>query len=285
MITLFDNIQTVEAETFNNQFSWEVKEQPIFTASGEIANYKAITRNDNGEVLNVCKSSYTPTTNEAFTDLVYKISDATGFEIQNFNEFQNGKKVLAFLKAGESSINGWNFENFMAIGNAHDGSKALFVALTNKMIRCQNQFTALSQRGLKAFHTLTNAAQIEMIRQSIGLYNEEQIILKANYNKLLSAGADEARTADFLKYMFDLEPVVNEDNILDFVGSRKANQISDLFEAIEIEKNDLGNNDFALFNGVTRWTTHTRAQKDKVFGNIFGSNAQLNDKALKYLLN
>lgn len=279
-------VETVEATEVMNPFSWEVVEKPIFLGNGiPVPNHKVLQRSDNGMVLNVCKESYTPTRNELFASFVYKLQQITGYNIKSFDEFQDGKKVLAFLEAPETYINGFKMENFIAVGNAHDSSKAFFVANTNHMIRCQNQFSYLNNRGMKAFHTTSNADQIRQIENSIHLYDQNQESLMAGFKAMNERGADGDRTENFVRHMFDLDNDVTFKNAEEKLSGRKLNQISDMLEAIEIEASDLGPTDYALFNGVTRWTTHTRTQKNKTFGNLFGANAQLNEKALTFLLN
>jgi phage/plasmid-like protein (TIGR03299 family) len=286
MLPMIQKIETIEAEEVRNQFSWDVIEKPIFLGNGsQVPNHKAILRSDNNMVLNVCKESYTPTSNELFCDFVYKISQITGFQVQNFNEFQEGKKILAFLKTPETQINGFRSQNFMAVGNAHDSTNAFFVANTSVMIRCQNQFTKLEGRGMKAFHTTSNSNQIRQIENSIHLYDNQQRALTANFEKLSQQKVDETRLENFIRHMFEIDNTIKSNEIEEKVSTRKINQIGQLIEAIELETRDLGNSDFALFHGVTRWTTHTRTQKDKTFGNLFGTNAMLNERALNFLLN
>lgn len=287
MLQLIRNVESVEVEEVKNLFAWDVVENPIYLGNGQrVQNHKAISRSDNGAVLNVCKESYTPTTNEQFSEFVYNLSKITGYELAKFEEFQEGAKVIAFLNAPETSLNGWKFQNLLAVGNAHDSSKAFFVANTNVMIRCANQFTKLSNNaGMKAFHTSGNANQIRQIENSIHLYDAQQKALMQNFNRLALQPANENRMQNFVRHIFDIDPEITFENAEEKISTRKANQIVDLMDAIEIESNDLGKTDFALFNGVTRWTTHTRTQREKTFGNLFGTNAQLNDKALNFLLN
>ena len=286
MVPQIIDYATIDAEIVKNEFSWDVMEKSIYLANGvKVPNHKALIRSDNHQVLNVCKDSYTPTTNEQFCEFVYKLSSLTGYAVQNFNEFQEGKKVLAFLKAPETKINGFETENFLAVGNAHDSSKAFFVANTTRMIRCQNQFSYLNEKGMKAFHTTSNADQIRQIESSIHLYEGQQKALTANFERLAKKQVDGQRFEDFLRFIFDIDNSINLENAEEKISTRKINQMAELVEAIDIEAKDLGNTDFALFHGVTRWTTHTRNQKDKTFGNLFGTNAILNEKALNFLLN
>ncbi len=71
----------------------------------------------------------------------------------------------------------------------------------------------------------------------------------------------------------------------DDISTRKLNMKNELRDSIERERNALGNNRFADFNGVTYWTTHVRKSKEKIFGNIDGANYNYNSNAFKYLMN
>ena len=50
--------------------SWDIVENPIFSNNQPIRGYKALFRSDNQALLNVTKSSYTPTKNERFLETV-----------------------------------------------------------------------------------------------------------------------------------------------------------------------------------------------------------------------
>jgi hypothetical protein len=273
-----ETVEAVEVQN-SNQFKFEVMEKPIFLGEGnQIQGYKALVRSDNEAVLNVCNDSYGLITNEQFCDFVFNLSQITGYEVASFSEFAGGRKVLAFLNAPETSLNGWQFKNYLAVGNSHDSTKALFVASTQVMIRCQNQFTSLSRGALKAYHTSGKDWKLANISRSIALYGEQQKIIQANYHEMLNRQRKDEEVGQFLGYLFDVDPREKREN----VSTRKLNQISDFVTAMAVELNDVGFNDFGLFCSVTRYTTHVRNQKDKTFGNVFGSNADLNNKALRY---
>jgi hypothetical protein len=283
------NIITLEAEEVftNNAFSWDVKEQKIYDLNGnQINGYKAIQRSDNGVILNLCKKTYTPTTNEAFCTFAEKLSNITGYEIKNFEEFQEGKKVLSFLKAPKTFINGYEMENYIAIGNSHDSTKAFFVAHTDMMLRCTNQFS-LASSGFKAFHTTNNAQQIRTIEKGFKAWTEQHEAIQNHYKMLSNKKVDSVRSMDFFRHIFDIDAKIDLDGDLSetTIGTRKINQMSELMECIKTEVKDLGQTEFALFNGVTRWTTHMRTQKEKSFGNLFGVNAKINEKAYNFFLN
>lgn len=111
------------------QSSWDVVEKPIYSNNQVLSGYKAIFRSDTNHLLNVCKDSYTPTTNERFMEVVQKMNDITGFPVKCFDEFDGGKKVLAFLQCTEPiQVGGHSFEDYLMIGNSHDSSTGRFAA-------------------------------------------------------------------------------------------------------------------------------------------------------------
>jgi len=46
---------------------------------------------------------------------------------------------------------------------------------------------------------------------------------------------------------------------------------------------ELGDNLWGAFNGVTKYTTHEITPRNPVFGNIFGIQADINNRALTFV--
>jgi hypothetical protein len=117
----------------SNPISWDIIERPIFSDNKPIRGYKALFRSDNQALLNVTKSSYTPTKNERFLEVVERMSTITGFPVKCHDEFEGGKKVLAFLECTEPiKVQGYDFQDFMLIGNSHDSSTGFFIGNSSK---------------------------------------------------------------------------------------------------------------------------------------------------------
>jgi hypothetical protein len=54
---------------------------------------------------------------------VVRIYEFTGFEVEGYNVFQHGRKVLAFLKNNERmKIGDFDSDNYMVVGNSFDCS-------------------------------------------------------------------------------------------------------------------------------------------------------------------
>lgn len=147
---IMQNLTEIQTEKV---IKWDITESKIFANNHQIPNHKAIFRSDNGGLLNVTKNSYTPTTNARFVEVVNRMSEITGFPIRCFDEFEGGKKVLAFLECNEPiKVLDYDFQDFMLIGNSHDSSTDFFIGNSSKMIRCSNRFSKVF-RQLQVHHT------------------------------------------------------------------------------------------------------------------------------------
>jgi len=273
-------IETVETvEVVENSFNWEVEECPIYDKNGnKIEGFKQIRRNDNFNTLNVCKQSYTPTTNEVLIDTVTKISQLTGFEIVDFKEFKNGNIVIGQLKNEGFNIGDFNFNSYMIVGNSHNYQTSFFIGEHNTMIRCHNQFAAI-QQGLKAYHTSTNEQQIKNI---IDFYKNYSLLQNATIeilSRLQLAKVTESVKKNLIFNLLEIKPLTNFDEL----STRKQNMFTDLENSINNEVKAIGNNAHALFNGVTYWTTHIRQEKEKLYSQFFGSSNNYNQRAMNFL--
>jgi len=271
--------EIIESPFFeSNLFDWEITEKNIIIPGiGETADWKAVVKGDTGTILNICRSSYTPTSNARFSESLEKLSEFTGFSVDQVATLQQGRKVVAWLKAPEHlKAAGCNFKMFLMLGNSHDSSSAFFIGQTSTMVRCTNQFTQRNQQ-LRAYHTRTNEEQIFNIEESFRNFNEMGYNLKRMVERYDQVKVTPADRRELIRHILNVKETNTED-----ISSRKQNQILALDSAINRETLELGNTALGLFNGVTYWTTHNRPSKEKVFGNAFNSDYDFNLKAMEF---
>jgi hypothetical protein len=96
---------------------------------------------------------------------------------------------------------------------------------------------------------------------------------------MMDVKIDEQIVNDAKNYILQIS---NEDMLLDKVSTRKLNQLESLNMDIVSEMKDVGGTAFGLFQGVTKYTSHTVKQKEEVFGNIFGTVANINKRAYEF---
>jgi len=126
---------------------WTVSKQPLFLEDGTPTIYKAVVRDDNKQVFQTCKDSYSPFQNSELAELLIKIADKGGYEIHKGGYFKGGAKVYVQLLSG-NQLNGIGKNKTTVIGyttglNSHDGSTSLKWGSTNTTICCQNTFNAI----------------------------------------------------------------------------------------------------------------------------------------------
>ena len=258
---------------------WDIIEKPIFANNKQIIGYKSIFRSDNGNLLNIAKTSYTPTHNEKFIEVTEKLHEITGFPIQNYYEVDGGKKVLSFLECTESiQVCGHEFKDFLMIGNSFDGSTGFFIGNSNVMIRCKNRFSK-NFRQLQVNHTKNNSLRVDGLVEYFDSFMNQRKQLFENMERFSDVKIDES----IIKSLVERLAKMNEEERLgNEVSTRKSNIISNMNYSIQKECLDLGDNAFGLFNGITHYTTHVKNAKNATFGNPFGTANELNQTAFKF---
>lgn len=270
----------MNAVTNVNALAWEIIEKPIYANNRQLTGHKAIFRNDNGTLLNVAKTSYTPTPNTRFLEVVNRMSDITGFPVKCFHTFQGGRKVLAFLECTDPiKVCGYDFDSYMLIGNSHDSSTGFFIGNSNRMIRCQNRFSRVFHQ-LQVNHTRNHDARIDQLLRYFEQYQKEEKKLFETYERFANVKIDESISQALIERLANM----NEEERLGkvHVSTRKANIIGDLHVSIDRETLALGDNLFGLFNGITHYTTHARKTKEKVFCNALGGLNTINQQAYQF---
>jgi len=263
---------------FDPSLDWEVMQNPIFDKNGnEVKGHKILTNSQTGGVLQVCKETYTPTTNGQFTEAVDLIQQYTGFELTGYASFKGGSKVMAYLKNTDpKSPLGLKLNEHFVLGNSHDGSTAFFMGITTNIFRCGNMFSQQNMRA-KVYHRSDQAQRIKNAVETIDLYYDQQKNLYTHWEDLANTKALPGDPATVIDTLLDIPT----QDVNQSISTRKQNIRRDMFNAMTREVQDLGGNMFAVFNGITRYTSNIMQQKNPLYGNPFGRAGDLNKKALK----
>lgn len=260
---------------------WDILEKPVFVNDKEIENYKAILRNDNGNILNVAKKSYTPTPNSRFVEVTERLHEITGFPIENYFEVDGGKKILAYLKCTEPiQVCGHEFKDYLMIGNSHDGSTGFFMGNSNMMVRCKNRF-AKSFRQLQVNHTKGSPEKIDELVEYFNKFMRFRRRMFADMESFEKIKIDKSIREALVQRLTNMS--LEEKLGTAELSSRKKNIIEKINSSIDRECQDLGDNAFGLFNGITHYTTHFKPTKNKdIWATPFGSVNDMNQTAFNY---
>lgn len=264
--------------TNSTELNWDVKPTEIYHGDKQIINGNyALIRSDNQKVLEIHKDSYNPFYNVEFKALLDDLQKISGFENLTYSEFKEGKIVLGYLQnnsTNECKVNGFDVNKYLVLGNSHDGSKGIFLGTSEVMIRCTNAFGQILKSNVIK-HTKNNFRRIDELKQAFEVYHKQNEILANLYVKMNKISIDQSLIDMVTKRMFDVDN--NEEKQ---ISTRKDNQILDFHNSIKTETNDLGNNVFGLFHGMTHYTSH-KLKGENVVGNLFGTASKMNEKGFQ----
>jgi hypothetical protein len=271
-------------KNFESGLTWEVERTTPLTQSVSGLyipedDYTALKRSDNKETLYLTRKTYTETKNSTFMEYAHKLSEASGFALEGFAEFDGGRKVLAYLRSTEDFMHkylGLKTENYFVWGNSHDGSTPLFGGGVDFILRCSNQYGRI-MKGLKIRHTKNHDVRVEEFIRLIASFKQEKEKEAQMFQKMADIKIDAKILDSLANRLLNIdETKMKEGDILHPVtGRNKAN----LMDSFLKETSDLGMNLFGAFNGITHYSTHTKKSTD-AYGNILGGNMKFNEAGL-----
>lgn len=271
-------------KNFADGLTWEVERSTPYTRSVSglyvpEEGYTALKRDDNGETLYITRKTYTETKNSTFMDYTQRLSEASGFAIEGYAEFDGGKKVLAYLRSTEDFMHkhlGLKTENYFVWGNSHDGSTPLFGGGVDFILRCSNQYGRI-MKGLKIRHTKNHDFRVEEFIRLIASFKVEKEQEALMFQKMDTIKIDSKILDSLANRLLKIdETKMKEGDILHPVTGRNKEALMNSFIK---ETSDLGMTLFGAFNGITHYSTHTKKSTD-AYGNILGGNMKFNEQGL-----
>jgi hypothetical protein len=267
------------------KLSFEIQETPVlYSVDGKIltsGTHKVITK-ETGEPISVMKNSYNPMYNKDFTSTVERMQEISGFKLMGYSEFSNGQIVMAHLENNlkDFSIGGNKINDYLILGSSFDGRYPFFIGTSTLLIRCQNQFSRINQVE-RVKHTKSSPKRREELMHGLEVYFSDRNKMYKNFEKLTNVKI----TPEIHQLVVDYVMSVNKtDRLEGKISTRKLNQLEMLELCINGEIKDLGENMWALFNGVTKYTTHELKSKENSFGNLFGTANYINQRAFNTVL-
>jgi len=269
---------------FAEGLTWEVERSTPYTRSVSglyvpEEGYTALKRDDNGETLYITRKTYTETKNATFMDYTQRLSEASGFAIEGYAEFDGGKKVLAYLRSTEDFLHkhlGLKSESYFVWGNSHDGSTPLFGGGVDFILRCSNQYGRI-MKGLKIRHTKNHDFRVEEFIRLIASFKVEKEQEALMFQKMDTIKIDSKILDSLANRLLKIdETKMKEGDILHPVTGRNKEALMNSFIK---ETSDLGMTLFGAFNGITHYSTHTKKSTD-AYGNILGGNMKFNEQGL-----
>lgn len=267
-------------------FNWEVIENPVFINGIQHPKKKALMRSDTGAILSINSNRYRVFSNQKFGQLIDRLVNLSGFEFMGYEEFQNGKRVLGFLKNTRPNLKicGQAVKDYLVIGNSHDGSSKIFIGTSNFIFRCENQFTEKIRT-----YELTHIHELDFSDQDLTRLLDVYEHSRRNYYRSMEQLSLVPLTNDMVKELVNKllqteQPAFAKSDLENRspLPPQLSNKERMFRESIVKETAALGNNLWGLFNGVTHYATHHINSNS--FLNSNGASLEFNQKGLDICL-
>jgi hypothetical protein len=266
------------------KLNWDIRLEPVILNKSFDTGKKAIIRNDTNQLLSIVGKHYEPVTNSQLIHFTDALTKSGEFELKGFDELNDGKIVIAFLKNTNPNlkINGCSNEEYMFVGNSFDGTKRFHIGTASNLIRCSNQWSAT----LKVFnkkHTSYLDINDTIAQDIIRNYKAKKGILYESFDGMESVRVDENVITRLIKEVHVM--LATDSKAIKQKDWTSSPSMLTLRKSIDREMKDIGNNAFGLFNGVTWYTTHEMRTSDLVTSQISGTANLINQKAFRFCNN
>jgi hypothetical protein len=261
--------------------NWDIRMEPLIINNTINIGKMAIVRNDSNKLLSIVGDKYEPVSNAKLMHFTNALTKTDEFELMGFDELNEGKIVLAFLKNKQPNlkINGFLNEEYLFIGNSFDGTKRFHIGTASSLVRCANQFSTALKVFSKKHNSLLNMND-ETVRDILSIYNEKKQTFYNTFEEMESVRVDERIVQQLIKEVhlmlsYDSKAIKPKD-------WTSSPAMITLHNAIQREMKDLGKNAFGLFNGVTWYTTHEMRNSEAHQSMINGNANRINQKAYSF---
>lgn len=281
--------------------NWTVEKRPLNFNNpdgsvGEVPDAFATVRKDTNLPLGVVGNKYKILQNFEAVETVYDAGDKVFDANAGFNHPWNNSETLGSvgniaggsLKGGtaifvqmelpETYIGKSGVKRYITATNKHDGSASLGFGTANQVICCENTFAIANKELSKIRHTESMTQRVDdavIALRKILQFEEKQLDI---FEKASKVQFGNAHVRQVMETLFGKDKLDNPN-----ASTKLKNQVKEFALDVDTSVVEQGETLWALFNAVTRYTNHSRKTKDKDYSLMFGTDAQINQKAYQLM--
>jgi phage/plasmid-like protein (TIGR03299 family) len=277
---------------------WEVAQQPVYVAVGEIPDYKAYIRSDTGAVMTIASNRFTPIQNSEAFDFMDSIVGERLAMYHTAGSLRKGKRIWLLAKLpGDYAIKDMDkVDKYLLLANGHDGTLALHVQWTPIRVVCSNTLTAAlgtngrsnSEKGQRSIagqrfvtkHTTGITGRVNDAREMIGLSEAyfEQFMAQAEMiaaKELNHQQLYEMIGATIKLEANEVDQIIHSDKYMPH--QRAIQDIRHLFEhGIGNDQPGIEHTGWAAYNAVTEYLDHSSETREKDPVGVGAADARMN---------
>lgn len=263
--TITPRLSRVDSLLQKHGLDFEIQKEQLYSADGRVTPYFGLFNSKVDGIdgcINTCKEGYHVSQNRDVLELVLR--GIKNFEdkltITKAGALHNGRKVFMQLEVeGAAKVGKDILKKYVTIIDSNDGSTGLSVGIGDLTMSCQNQFYKFYKRGNAKFrHTATLEEKIKTIPALIETaLNESMLQIKA-YQRFQSTPLTKNLADAMVHAVLGYDRIYTPAAILSAKPAKSQNYMNSLYEMMDLEIADKGENLWGAFSGVTRWTTHIK---------------------------
>jgi phage/plasmid-like protein (TIGR03299 family) len=279
-------MKTFQEKTFDllesTGLNWSVRKDSLVSLDGHTTESFGIFRNDSNQWLGTVGNRYEPMQNSTLAETIIQATDNINLETQKGGMFDDGKKVYLQAMLPDEYIGNSGVQRCITAVNSHDGSTSIGFGSSSTVIVCKNTFYKAFKTLDKFRHTASaeERLRVAMLELKEALKLDQDLM--DNFKRMSDSPLKEDMIEGVIRKMFAID-VKN-----DKTSTRKANQVTAFADSLRTEVTTHGSTLWALFNGVTRYTNHIAAPRDKkeeyvTVGTGYKTNLMAYDECMKWL--
>ena len=230
--------------------------------SGEslITPYYGLFNSTTGECINTAKDGYTVSQNGEVLEMaltgIQKFGDK--LSVSKAGSINGGRRVFIQLAIdGVQKLGDDTMTQYITIIDSNDGSTGLSVGVGTEQAHCFNQFFRFYKEGNSRFrHTATITQKIQEIPMLIETALDAHLKQIRTFKRFLSTPLTKHLADKMVKEVLGYDRVVTSIADQAKMTKRSTEMMDLMYQDIKTEQEYYGNNVMAIFQGVTRYTTH-----------------------------
>jgi len=254
------------------------------------STYFGLYNDKTNEIINTVKKSYAVSQNDELVELVLQGMNNFGeLSVHKAGALNGGRKVFIQLAIeGMSKVGDDNIKRYVTILDSNDGTSGLSIGIGDLTMSCSNQFFKFYKQGEAKWRHSSNLIQkMATIPSLISLSLAQSLKMIEVYKAFQSTKCSRDLAHKLVSHIIGVDKTVDS-AIIKETSTRTLNAMNSLYDHINKEMNQKGNNIWGLHSGVTSWTTHEKSAPRRDNGRIeslmSSTNYNTNQKSLRFAM-
>lgn len=277
-----------------NGLDFTIEKAPLFALNKDgiqvVSPYFGLINSKTNEVINTVKEGYTVSQNNDIVEMVLRGMESFGsdLKVSKAGSLNGGRKVFIQLEIeGVGKVGNDTIKRYVTIIDSNDGSTSLSIGIGDLTMSCSNQFAKFYAKGDAKFrHTATIEQKLKTIPQLIEVALNESLKQITIYNHFVSTEVSKYLTHEMVKHVLGFDRVITSVAEISTKSQKSINIMDKLYNHIEREMADKGQNMWGLHSGVTSFTTHEisvpKRDNARVESVLIGGAYKMNQNSLEY---